>query len=191
MSEIGADATQELAALAKGAPHTAAELLPMVYDQLRALAHRYLDDENGYHTLQPTALVHEAYVRLIRIDRIDWNGKTHFFAMAATQMRRILVEHARRAQAQKRGGKRLRVTLPERVGRTREPSLDLFALDQALEKLAEVSPRQCRVAELRLFSGMLVDETANVLGVSPRTVKKDWQMARAWLARELSPRRSG
>ena len=169
------------------APRTAAELMPLVYDRLRALAHSYLDNERDDHSLQPTALVHEAYLRLNRIQRMNWNGRTHFFAMAATQMRRILVESARRVNAQKRRGRRLRITLTERIASTQGPSIDLIALDQALEKLEQVSPRQCRVAELRLFSGMLVNETAEVVGVSPRTVKKDWSMAQAWLSRELAP----
>lgn len=166
----------------------AAKLAPQVYRELRDLAGRYLQREGIYHTLQPTALVHEAYIRMVGIDRIDWAGKTHFFAVAARQMRRILVEHARAAVAQKRGGKRQRVTLHDSDALTRERSLDLLALEEALGRLDERSPRQARIAELRLFAGMGAKESGLVLKVSERTAREDWRVARAWLSRELSSR---
>lgn len=169
----------------------AAKLTPQVYGQLRALARRYLSGEHGYNTLQPTALVHEAYIRMADIERIEWSGKTHFFAMAARQMRRILVEHARAVSAQKRWGKQRRVTLQDGSAMTAERSLDLLALEEALNRLADRSERQSRVAELRLFAGMNAVDTAHVLGVSERTVREDWRVARAWLARELQSRSPG
>jgi RNA polymerase sigma factor (TIGR02999 family) len=166
----------------------AAELTLQVYRQLRELARSYLRREGGYQTLQPTALVHEAYIRMEGIDRIEWAGKTHFFAVAARQMRRVLVEHARAAVAQKRGGKRRRVTLHDGHALTEARSLDLLALEQALEILAERSPRQAKVAELRLFAGMGAAEACVVLDVSERTARGDWRVARAWLSRELASR---
>ena len=156
-----------------------------VYEMLRSLAERYLRGEGGYHTLQPTALVHEAYLRMLKIERVEYAGKTHFFATAARQMRRILVEHARAEGRQKRGGGRKRVTLQDHDAMTAERSIDLLALEESLTRLAARHARQARVAELRLFGGLNVAETGQVVGIAERTVKKDWRMARAWLSREL------
>jgi RNA polymerase sigma factor (TIGR02999 family) len=181
-----ARATRILTAHASGKRRAAPELLPLVYDELRALAARYLRQERPGHTLQPTALVHEAYLRLVDCDRIDWKGRTHFFAMAAIQMRRILVEHARAAAAEKRGGVGRRVTFDEHLAQAPELSLEFLALDEALGRLAQRHERQGRIAELRLFGGMLVREIAFCVGVSERTVKEDWRVARAWLLKELS-----
>lgn len=164
---------------------TAARLMPLVYDELRQLAAGYLRGERTGHSLQPTALVHEAYIRLVDLDRIDWKGKTHFFAMAATQMRRILVEHARAAKAQKRAGGLHRITFTEGIAQEVELTTEFLALDQALIHLAGSNPRQAEVAVLRLFSGLLVRETALHLRVSERTVKSDWRFARAWLIEAL------
>jgi RNA polymerase sigma factor (TIGR02999 family) len=161
------------------------DLIPLVYEELRALARRYLRAERTCDTLQPTALVHEAYIRLVGIDRMSWTGRPHFLAMAARQMRRILIEHARAAGAQKRGGRPQQVTLQDADALTEQRSLELIALDQALDKLERRSPRQASVAEARLFAGMTAAETAGVLKVSERTVKEDWRAARAWLSREL------
>ncbi|MCP3979110.1 MAG: sigma-70 family RNA polymerase sigma factor [bacterium] len=180
-----ADPTRDLTAHSAGDSSAADRLVPLIYDRLRALAGSYLKGEDCGHTLQPTALVHEAYVRMVDIDRVDWKGKTHFFAMAARQMRRILVEHARAANAQKRGAGRRRVTLHDDDALAEQNTLDLLALEQALERLSEASPRQARVAELRVFAGLQVKESAHILGVSERTIKQDWRVARAWLAREL------
>jgi RNA polymerase sigma factor (TIGR02999 family) len=181
-----ARATELLAARASGRDRAADELLPLVYDELRALAARYLRRERAGSTLQPTALVHEAYLRLIENDRIDWQGKTHFLAMAATQMRRILVDHARARDAQKRGGRGRRITLTESLSRTPDASVELLALDEALSRLGARSPRQGRVAELTLFAGLLSREIALAVGVSERTVKEDWRVARSWLMKELA-----
>jgi RNA polymerase sigma factor (TIGR02999 family) len=142
--------------------------------------------ERADHSLQPTELVHEAYLRLIEDDQVDPQGKTHFFALAATQMRRILVDHARTRNAAKRGGGARRVTLHDRAGFGHHGVVDLLALDEALEKLSRKSPRQCRVVELRYFGGLSIEETARALDVSASTVKGDWRVARAWLWRELS-----
>jgi RNA polymerase sigma factor (TIGR02999 family) len=162
-----------------------AELVSSLYDELRALARRYLSGERPDHTLQPTALVHEAYLRMVGHADVDWKGKTHFLAVAATQMRRILVDHARKVAAGKRGGPLRRVTLLDSLACTPNLSVEFLDLDDALTRLAKEHPRQASVAELRLFSGMLVKETAYRLGVSERTVKCDWRFARAWLLKEI------
>jgi RNA polymerase sigma-70 factor (ECF subfamily) len=179
------DHTEALTASAAGDCEAASRLLPQVYDELRAIAATYMQRERAEHTLQPTALVHEAYMRLIDIERIDWQGRNHFLAMAATQMRRILVNHARDRGAQKRGGGQTLVTLNEDAAVADVDTVEMLALDEALQKLGAASPRQGRVAEMRLFAGLKVDEIANVLEVSARTVKMDWRVARAWLRREL------
>jgi len=188
MGRSRSDATRALTAHSAGEPRAAEELVPLIYDDLRALARRYMQRERT-GTIQPTALVHEAYLRMIDIERMDWNGKTHFFAMAAIQMRRILVERARAAGAQKRGGRPERVTLSDEHASPAEIPLDFLDLDEALGRLEQSSPRQCRVSELRLFGGLTVSETAHVLGVSERTVKADWRVARAWLSTELAGER--
>jgi len=181
------DLTDALGAHAKGDSGAAARLLPLVYNELRALAARFMRREKPDHTLQPTALVHEAYVRLVDESRVDWRGKTHFFALAARQMRRVLIDSARSHQAQKRGGGLGRVTLDEALLPSAGPSFDVFALDEALQRLADLSSRQAQVVELRFFGGLSVEETAQFLGVSAPTVKNDWRAARAWLLRELRP----
>ena len=155
------------------------------YAELRRLAMMYLNAEGPYHTLQPTALVHEAYLRLSRLERMHWHSDSHFFAMAATQMRRVLVDHARAKAALKRGGGTSRIELREDTAIRDDRTGDVLALDEALEHLAARSPRQARVAEMRLFSGMSTKETADVLGVSEKTIKGQWRVARAWLGREL------
>jgi RNA polymerase sigma factor (TIGR02999 family) len=160
-------------------------LLPIVYQELRRLAASYLRRERPGQTLQPTALVHEAYLRLMK-DRPDrWQNRAHFCAIAAHSMRQILIERARARGALKRGGARPRVTLDEALVAGGEQSIDLLALDQALERLAEMDPEQARLVELRFFGGLTVEETADALGMSPATVKRHWTVARAWLAREL------
>lgn len=173
----------------EGRPRAIDELLPQVYDNLRSVARRYLSREPACVTIRPTTLVHEAYVRLAGRTSIDWQGKTHVLAVAATEMRRILVEHARAAQAQKRGGRPQRLTLDDQHLLDHGRTVELLSLDASLQALEERSSRQARVVELRVFSGMLVREIAHVLDVSERTVKGDWQMARAWLARELAVER--
>jgi RNA polymerase sigma factor (TIGR02999 family) len=179
--------TQLLASLKSGdRTAVAAKLMPLVYDEFKALAARQLRRERANHTLQPTALVHEAYLRLIDQTRVDWQGRTHFFAVGAQAIRRILVDHARQRKRQKRGGGAERVELDESVALAPERSEEILALDEAMERLAKLDSRQAEIVEMRFFAGMSVEEVAQALGVSKRTVEGDWTMARAWLMRELS-----
>lgn len=180
------DATQALESHVAGDPSAVNQLLPLVYERLRALAAHYMREERPGHSLSPTDLVHEAYIRLVDNTRISWQGKTHFFAMGATQMRRILVESARARKAQKRGGGVTLVTLVDEATPASGVVLDVLALHEAMQRLSELDPRQCDVVELRFFGGLSVRETAYVLGVTDRTVVEDWRVARAWLMRELS-----
>ncbi len=167
----------------------AEELMAAVYDEMRSLARGYLRRERSDHTLQPTALVHEAYLRLADQDRLSWRGRSHFSGVGAQIMRRLLVDHARRRGRVKRGGDWRRVTLGHGAAPLFGRDLDrdeLLALDQALEKLAELDARQARIVELRFFAGLEVAEVAEILGVSKRTVEGNWTHARAWLKRELA-----
>lgn len=164
---------------------TISRLMPAVYDDLRRLARRYLRQEWRGRTIQPTDLVHEAYLRLIKDERRPWQNETHLLALAAISMRRILVERARARGAAKRGGSRLRVTLDERAAAADAPSIDVLALDQALDKLATLDPQRARIVELRFFGGLTVEEAAEALGISPATVKRGWSLAKAWLTREI------
>jgi RNA polymerase sigma factor (TIGR02999 family) len=175
------------AAIEPGESHAAEELLPLVYDELRKLAARRLARENPGQILQATALVHEAYLRLVDRPRaVNWNGRGHFFAAAAEAMRRILVEQARRQRCQRQGGGRRRCELSEQH-RVELPLPDeLIDLDEALTGLRSADPGAAEVARLRIFAGMTVEEVAEVQGVSPRTVKREWAYARTWLARELA-----
>jgi RNA polymerase sigma-70 factor, ECF subfamily len=157
-----------------------------VYAELRSLAERYLRGERDGHTLQPTALVHEAYLRLTSQHSVDWENRAQFFGIAAEMMRRVLVNYAHAHRAEKRGGGATRVTLDESVSWAGGRDLDVVALDEALTALAAVDPRQARVVELRFFAGLGIEETGEVLGVSPATVKREWSMAKAWLRRELA-----
>lgn len=179
------DATQALSAAARGDEAAAARLLPLVYDELRALAACALRRERPDHTLQPTAIVHEAFLRLIDQTHAEYNSRTHFFAIAAQVIRRILVDHARQHGAAKRGAGWMKITLSHAAQPSRDDELDLLALDEALTTLASLDPRQAKVVELRFFGGLSVEEAAKALGVSPRTIEEDWRMARAWLKREL------
>jgi RNA polymerase sigma factor (TIGR02999 family) len=158
---------------------------PRLYQEMRALARRYMSRERPDHTLQPTALVNEAFLRLSGSRQTDWRSDTHFLAMAATHMRRILVDHARAANSKKRGSRARQITLVDELAIADDRPLDVLVVDEALTRLAERSERQARVVEMRLFSGMTVGEVAAALSVSERTVKGDWRVARAWLAREL------
>jgi RNA polymerase sigma-70 factor (ECF subfamily) len=160
-------------------------LLPIVYQELKRLAASYLRRERPGQTLQPTALVHEAYLRLMKDNPERWQNRAHFCAIAAHSMRQILIEKARARGALKRGGAQPRVTLDESLVAGAEPSVDLVALDQALERLEAIDPEQARLVELRFFGGLTVEETAEALDISPATVKRHWTVARAWLAREL------
>jgi RNA polymerase sigma factor (TIGR02999 family) len=179
------DTTQMLVELSNGDRSAASRLMPAVYDQLRELAARYMAGERQDHTLQPTALVHEAFVRLIDQSGIDWKSRAHFFAIAAEVMRHVLVDHARRRNAVKRGASVQRVTLNESADVAGRDEIDVLALDEALEELNRLNERQRKVIDLRFFGGMTVEEAAHVLEVSPQTVRLDWRMARAWLHQRL------
>jgi RNA polymerase sigma-70 factor (ECF subfamily) len=161
-------------------------LVPLVYDELRQVARSQLRREPAGHALQATALVHEAYLRLVDVDRITLCDRTHFFAVAARLMRQILVDHARRQQADKRGGGATVIGLDAAASESHTPSLDVLALDLALDELTVIDPRQCRVVELRFFAGLKIDETAEAVGISTATVEREWTMAKAWLYRRLS-----
>jgi RNA polymerase sigma factor (TIGR02999 family) len=167
-----------------GDPKAMELLLPLVYDELRRLARGYLHRERAEHTLQSTALVHEAYLRLVD-QNVDWQSRSHFFGIAAQMMRRILVDHARARNAAKRG-EGLKVTLDEKMAIAEARDLDVIALDRALNRLAEQDEGQAKVVEMRFFAGLSIEETAEALGISPATVKRDWAMAKAWLMRELN-----
>lgn len=200
--ELARDTTRLLVGMRSGDNAASEQLLELVYGELRALAGSFFRRQNSDHTLQPTALVHEAWMRMTdRADRPDQSAlelrdRSHFFAVAATAMRHILIDHARRRNAEKRGGKAERITIDSsftpmapgapRPGAANSHALDVLALDEALTKLAAVDPRQARIVELRFFAGLPVDEVAQALDVSKRTVELDWTMARAWLSRELA-----
>lgn len=190
-SGSGVDVTEVLRAADAGDASAAARLLPLVYDDLRALAQAHMANERRDHTLQATALVHEAYVRLIDQTRASYRDRNHFFAVAATTIRRILVDHARAKGRAKRGGGQERVGLDPAVEWSGARELDLLALDEALGRLSGLHERQGRVVELRFFAGLTIAETAEVLGVGTTTVEDDWALARAWLRRELEGRGLG
>ncbi len=163
------------------------KLMPVVYDELRRLAGNYLRRERPDHTLQPTALVNEAYLKLVDQRKARWQNRAQFFGVAAQLMRRILVDHARVRQAQKRGGsdqQQLSLSYADRVAE--KPDVDLLALHEALNQLALIDPQQARIVELRFFGGLTIEETAEILGISHATVERDWTLSRAWLRRELS-----
>ncbi len=182
------DDTRLLADLRAGDRQALEQLIPVVYAELRDLASRYLRRERQEHTLQPTALVHEVYMRLaghVEQHGADWRDRSHFFGIAARVMRQVLVDYARANDALKRGAGQVRVTLDEASGVAAAPPIELTALEAALTKLAALDPEQARLVELRFFAGLTVEETAEVVGRSPRTVKREWRSARAWLHREL------
>ena len=164
------------------------ELLPLVYDELHRVAARCLQHERRSHTLQATALVHEAYLRLIDQTRVQWQNRAHFLGVAAQMIRRILVDYARAKQAAKRGGKAMRLLLDDAVGMPTRRDVDIVRLDDAMQDLGRIDPQQARIVELRFFTGLSNEETAEALSISPATVKRDWVVARAWLFRELSRR---
>lgn len=180
------DVTQALLALSGGDRAALDALLPVIYDQLRAQAQRALRFERPDHTLSPTALVHEAYLKLVRLERVEWRDRAHFFGASANEMRRILVSYARQRKADKRGSGADHVPLENAVVAAQNRPAELIALDEALERLRALDERQVRVVECRFFAGMSVEETAEALELSPATVKRDWTAARAWLNRELS-----
>lgn len=180
-------ATRLLVDWSNGTRAAAADLMPLVYDELRLLARSYLRRETPGHTLQATSLVHEAYLRLVEQGTATARTRSHFFSLAAQVMRRILVDHARRARAEKRGGECAHVEFDEALFASTTRSVDLVALDDALRDLAELNPQHSQIIELRFFGGMTNEEVAEVLDVSERTVKREWRMARAWLRRTIFP----
>ncbi len=161
-------------------------LMPLVYDELRNVARHYLAREQRGHTLQTTALVHEAYMRLVGQNPPAWKDRAHFFGVSARLMRQILVDHARANQAEKRGGRAVKLTLDGSIVEGKERDFDVLALDDALNTLAKLSPEQSQIVELRFFSGLTIEDTAEILRVSPATVKRNWTTARAWLFREMN-----
>jgi RNA polymerase sigma factor (TIGR02999 family) len=178
--------TALLAELSAGNRDVESRLIPQVYGELRRLAANYMRSERGNHTLQPTALVNEAYTRLVQQPQIPWQSRAHFFATASHLMRHILVDHARARRAGKRGGLQRQVTLDDALLPSSQRTMDVLILDEALENLAQFDPRQARIVELHFFGGLTFAEIALVLKVAERTVKRDWSMARAWLKGELS-----
>jgi len=185
MDEPARDATRLLTEWRAGNDAALDRLIPLVYDELRELARRYLRRERREHTLQPTALVHEAYLRLVDQQQAGWRNRAHFIAIAAQMMRRILVDHARAHDAAKRGSGAEKLSIDSVSEPAVDPEVDVIALDAALERLAALDPVQARIVELRFFGGLTIEETSEVVGVGPTTVKREWQMARAWLFREL------
>jgi RNA polymerase sigma factor (TIGR02999 family) len=180
------DVTRLLSDWSNGDRRALDELLPLVYEELRHLANAYLRRERDGHTLQSTALVHEAFLRLVNQHEVQWQGRAHFFGIAAQMIRRILVDHARAQGAAKRGAGAVRLELGEALAVAQQRDLDLIALDDALERLAIMDERQSRIVELRFFAGLSVEDTADVLGISTATVKREWSSARAWLFREVA-----
>lgn len=184
MGDTG-EVTRLLGELGRGQKDAMNQLLPLVYDELHRLARSYFRRERGEHTLQPTALVHEAYIRLVD-QRAPMESRGHFLAVAATQMRRILLDYARRHRAARRGGAGQKVILEDTMAICEQQPLDVIALDAALEKLSTLDPEQARLVELRFFGGLSVEQTADVMGTSPATVKRSWSSARAYLHREIT-----
>ena len=182
------DVTRLLAAWAAGDQNALEELVPLVYSELRRLARSYMRRERADHSLGGTALVHEAYLRLVNQKEMQWQNRAQFFGVASQLIRNILVDHARRRNRLKRGGDAVKLAIDEGTDASGERELDLVALDDALTALAEMDPRQSRIVELRFFTGLSIEDTAEALGISPATVKREWVTARAWLHRELARR---
>lgn len=180
--------TQLLVDWGNGDRQALEKLTPLVYQELKRLAARYLRRERREHTLQSTALVHEAWLRLIDQNHVHWQNRAQFFGIAGEMIRRILIDHARNRQAAKRGDGAIKLSLDEALGAPDRRDFDLVALDDALKDLAKLDPKQGKLVELRFFAGLSIEESAEVLGVSPATVKREWAAAKAWLYRELSAR---
>lgn len=185
MEPASTDVTVLLIELTKGDKSAASRLIPLVYDELRRLASNYMRREREDHTLQATALVHEAYVKLVQQRSVDWQSRAHFFGIAAQVMRRILIDHARGRLREKRGSGEQAVVLDDAFVFSPEKSHELLKLDESLDRLSRIDPRQGKIVELRFFAGLTVEEAAEVLGISPKTVKRDWSMAKAWLYGDL------
>jgi RNA polymerase sigma-70 factor (ECF subfamily) len=191
MNQSSLDVTVLLKEISSGNRDALAKLVPVVYDELRRLAAYYMHQERSDHTLQATALVHEAYLRLVDQRHVDWKNRNHFFGVAAQLMRRVLLMHAREHQAAKRGGGAQKVSLDETAIFSPAQAEELVFLDELLTRLAALDPQQARVVEFRFFAGLSVEETAELMNISTATVKRDWAMAKAWLAREMGRQRGG
>jgi RNA polymerase sigma-70 factor, ECF subfamily len=179
------DVTALLGQLAEGNQGAAEKLIPLVYDELKRLARSYMRRERPDHTLQTTALVHEAYLKLVRQPTVNWQGRSHFFGIAAQLMRQILIDHARGHLREKRGGARVVLPLNDALAFSPDQSEELMRLDEALKRLSAIDPRQGRVVELRFFAGLSIEDTAKFLNISSKTVKRDWAVAKVWLHAEL------
>jgi len=186
MPESDHSVTMLLERMQAGDNAAAAQLMPLIYEELRALASRYFHREDAQHTLQPTALVHEAYLRLVRNEDARWENRGQFLAVAARVMRNVLINHARDRRAQKRGGGLQRITLSDMAAPADSDIVDLLALDEAMQSLEGLNERHARIVELRVFSGLTLQETASVMGISESTVSADWTVAKAWLKSRLS-----
>jgi RNA polymerase sigma factor (TIGR02999 family) len=184
-NESSPDITRLLVRWSRGEREALEELTPLVYDELRRLAKVYLRRERPDHTLESTALVHEAYMRLIDQNQVEWHNRNQFFAIAASLIRRILVDHARARVAAKRGGPALKLSLDEALAASEQRDLDLVSLNDALKALNDLDEQQARIVELRYFAGLTIEETAEILGISPATVKREWVVAKAFLRREM------
>ena len=180
-----AQLTQLLRAWRNGEPQALDQLMPLVLQELKKIARNFMRGQRVGHTLQTTALVNEAYVRLVDSSRVNWQDRSHFFAISAQLMRRILVDIARRKNSLKRGGERVQVSLADDVKAAPQKETDVVALDEALERLAQLNPRHSQIVELKYFGGLTEEDIAETLGISVRTVRRDWNLARAWLFREL------
>lgn len=186
MTPTPEEITRMLIAWNQGDERARDELMPRIYDELRRLARAHLRRERAGHTLQPTALVHEVFLRLVDQSQVNWQSRAHFFGAAARLMRQILINHAEARRAAKRGGDAERISLSDVDHFTVKQEIDLIALNEALKKLERIDPQQGRIVEMRYFSGLTIEEVAEALGVAPATVKREWSAARAWLRRELS-----
>jgi len=185
MERAPGEVTLLLKEVTKGNQRALERLIPLIYDELHRLAARCMRQERADHTLQPTALVHEAYLRLVGKRTVNWESRAHFFAAAAQLMRHILIDHAKHHLRAKRGGEHRKVSLDEALLFSEDKSAELVALDESLARLANIDPRQSRIVELRYFGGLTIEETAKILDVSPKTVKRDWTVAKAWLYGDL------
>lgn len=186
MEEKTDQITQLLIAWRNGEARALDELMPLVHRELKRIARNFMRRQHAGHTLQTTALVNEAFVRLVDSDKVNWQDRSHFFAISARLMRRVLVDAARRKNSAKRGGERVQVTLEEDARSAQADQVDVVEIDEALERLAKLNQRQCQIVELRYFGGLTEDEIAETLNISARTVRRDWNLARAWLYRELN-----
>lgn len=185
MDATSSEVTELLLRWSKGDSAARESLVPLVYDELRRMARQFLSERGRDQTLQSTALVHEAYLRLVNHTSVHWENRVHFFAVAAQLMRRILIDHIRMRRAQKRGGDHVTLVLDEAIALPTQREVDVVALDDALNVLAALDERQCRLVELRFFAGLTIEETSQALKISPATVKREWATARLWLLREM------